>query len=196
MLDLGAVPAQAVAHPREVALRALESNAGFMGPQKIAEQSQCPASAGKIAGGRAPLNLWALTSQRESVPSGPLAISGSLQGVAMNTPVPTLAGAPINASSGLVAAARAGQSRHFTQQFFADQLTELQQRPDGVPLGAAPTVCQPQTFGAWFGAQQEVENRRCATAPHGFNDGLYACGSRPAAAIRGLAQARPGVGMI
>lgn len=194
MFELGAVPARVIAHPANVAKRLLRSNAGFTGPQVIAEQSGC-AYSGKATGGKTPLNVWELSSKREPVPrKGSLSVSQSLQGVVMKTPVPSalvLAGASPSGSE-----ASAGQTRHFTQQFFADQLAELQNRPQGAVLKAAPAVCHPHSLGSWFGAQQEAEDTRCGSTPHGFNDALYACGSRPAAAIREMSQAKRGVGMI
>lgn len=158
MVTLGAVPARFVSREASHEMTAEEAltNAGFTGPIRIAQQSShCPVSVQQLRQFIAPTNLW----QAQATPADPESlkqVKGSLQAVAMGTPVPALTGLSSDYDCSAF-----GQSPGFIRNFHAARLEQIANTPTGLPQFTANVVCSPNTYGAWFGASQQAFNDAC-----------------------------------
>lgn len=135
------------------------NNAGLTAPIRIATQaSRCPPNAQMLRQFVAPTNLWTV----QATPCNPESLTqvqGSLQAVAMQTPVPTLLGLGNGGMEG--PAALFGQNPGFVRNFYAAQLAQVAQLPNQTVQFSNLATCQPNTFGAWYGASVQAGDDAC-----------------------------------
>jgi len=149
---------------------------------KVAVASGCNAPQPR---GIAPSNIYSIPSKMPTDPKGPLQLAGSLQAVAMgtNVPEPVVQNYPDQERS-------AYEGRHFARQFYADQLSAIQQ---GVPMvGPVPKICYPYTYGGYWGKRQDLQNQFCGSRKWGFDDTAYFAGTAPPEVVRAMSQSSVG----
>lgn len=137
----------------------------------------------------APHDTYNVGNAQMEMPTRPEDVRGTLQNVTMDISKPYPIVQPRGNEMCL-----AYEGRHFSRDFFAVQLGELQQGEEMVePI---PYKCCTGTYGAYWGVKQDLQNQRCASKPWGFRDDLYFKETTSPRVVESMSFARDGETII